>query len=86
LAKEKPIDEEEQNLWHVAAQRDGTDRADAYVALGRMAFEKGKFKESLAMCEIAREIFEQASINDYPVLFFSRIDLGTEKNLKQLLI
>lgn len=83
MAKEKPIDEEEQNLWHVAAQRDGTDRADAYVALGRMAFEKGKFKESLAMCEIAREIFEQASINDYLRELFD-VNVGISKNYEEL--
>ena len=54
MSEEQTIDELTKELWQRAANNEGTIRADAYVALGRMAFDQGKFKESLAFCETAK--------------------------------
>ena len=59
MSEERALDEVSKELWQRAANNEGSIRADAYVALGRIAFDQGKFKESLAFCETAKEIFEQ---------------------------
>jgi len=81
--KEKPIDKEEQELWQQVAQSEGTQQADAYVALSRLAFEKGKYKDSLAMCEIARDLFEQESVINHPRELFD-VNVGISKNYEEL--
>ena len=83
MSKEQPIDDVEKELWQRVAQGEGSERADAYVALSRIAYEKGKFKDSLAMCETARDIFEQEKVNDYPRELFD-VNVGISKNYEEL--
>ena len=66
MSEEREIEEVEKELWERVSQHEGSIRAHAYVALGRIAFDKGKFKESLAMCETAKEIFEHDDKSKYP--------------------
>ena len=79
MSRDKPIDEVTKELWQRAANNEGTIRADAYVALGRMAFDQGKFKESLAFCETAKEIFEQEGESEYQREIFD-VNMGISKN------
>lgn len=83
MSEDKPIDEVEKELWQRAAEGEGSVRADAYVALGRIAYDKGKFKDSLAMCETARELFEQETVNEYPRELFD-VNIGISKNYEEL--
>ena len=55
MSEEHPIEEVEKELWERVAQDEGSVRADSYIALARIAYTKGNFKESIAMCEVARE-------------------------------
>lgn len=83
MSEEKALDELEKELWQRAANNEGSIRADAYVGLGRIAFDKAKFKESLALCEIAREIFESLGKSEYQREIFD-ISVGISKNYEQL--
>ncbi len=65
MSEEQPIEEVEKELWERVAQDEGSIRADSYVALARIAYTKGNFKESIAMCEVAREYFENNDANDH---------------------
>ena len=78
MSEEQTIDELTKELWQRAANNEGTIRADAYVALGQMALDQGKFKESLAFCETAKEIFEQVGKSEYQREIFdvNQLDLG----------
>ena len=58
MSEEQPIEEVEKELWERVAREEGSERADSYIALARIAYTKGNFKESIAMCEVAREYFE----------------------------
>jgi hypothetical protein len=53
VSEEQPIEEVEKELWERVAQDEGSVRADSYIALARIAYTKGNFKESIAMCEVA---------------------------------
>ena len=70
-------------LWQRAANNEGSIRADAYVALGRIAFDQGKFKESVALCETAKEIFEQVDVGEYQREIFE-VNIGLSKNYERL--
>ncbi len=83
MSEEKTLDEVTKELWQRAANNEGTIRADAYVALGRMAFDQGKFKESLALCETAKEIFEQKSASEYQREIFD-VNIGISRNYEKL--
>ena len=83
MSEEQTIDELTKELWQRAANNEGTIRADAYVALGRMAFDQGKFKESLAFCETAKEIFEQVGKSEYQREIFD-VNMGISKNYEKL--
>ncbi len=83
MSEEQTLDEVTKELWQRAANNEGTIRADAYVALGRMAFDQGKFKESLAFCETAKEIFEQESAIEYQREIFD-VNMGISKNYEKL--
>ncbi len=83
MSEEQTIDELTKELWQRAANNEGTIRADAYVALGRMAFDQGKFKDSLAFCETAKEIFEQESASEYQREIFD-VNMGISKNYEKL--
>ena len=83
MSEEQTIDELTKELWQRAANNEGSIRADAYVALGRMAFDQGKFKESLAFCETAKEIFEQEGKSEYQREIFD-VNMGISKNYEKL--
>ena len=65
VSEEREIAEVEKELWQRVTQDEGSIRANAYVALSRIAFDQGKFKESLAMCETARDIFDKEDTGEY---------------------
>ena len=83
MSKEQPKDDLEKELWQRVAQGEGSQRAEAYVALGRIAYEKGKFKDSLAMCETARDIFEQDQVDSFLRELFD-VNVGISKNYEEL--
>ena len=83
MSEEQPIEEVEKELWERVAQDEGSIRADSYVALARIAYTKGNFKESISMCEVAREYFENndASDHQYEILDTS---VGISKSYEEL--
>jgi len=83
VSEEKALDEVSKELWQRAANNEGSIRADAYVALGRIAFDQGKFKESVALCETAKEIFEQVDVGEYQREIFE-VNIGLSKNYERL--
>ena len=83
MSEEQTIDELTKELWQRAANNEGSIRADAYVALGQMAFDQGKFKESLAFCETAKEIFEQEGKSEYQREIFD-VNMGISRNYEKL--
>ena len=83
MSEERALDEVSKELWQRAANNEGSIRADAYVALGRIAFDQGKFKESVALCEIAKEIFEQVDVGEYQREIFE-VNIGLSKNYERL--
>jgi tetratricopeptide (TPR) repeat protein len=83
VSEEKALDELEKELWQRAANNEGSIRADAYVGLGRIAFDKSKIKESLALCETAREIFESLGKSEYQREIFD-VSVGISKNYGEL--
>ncbi len=83
MSEERALDEVSKELWQRAANNEGSIRADAYVALGRIAFDQGKFKESVALCETAKEIFEQEDVSEYQREIFE-VNIGLSKNYERL--
>jgi tetratricopeptide (TPR) repeat protein len=83
VSEERALDEVNKELWQRAANNEGSIRADAYVALGRIAFDQGKFKESVALCETAKEIFEQVDVGEYQREIFE-VNIGLSKNYEKL--
>jgi tetratricopeptide (TPR) repeat protein len=83
VSEERALDEVSKELWQRAANNGGSIRADAYVALGRIAFDQGKFKESVALCETAKEIFEQVDVGEYQREIFE-VNIGLSKNYEKL--
>ena len=51
--------QEEKELWQRIPNTEGTERAETFVALSHIAYDRGDHKASLALCESAREIYEQ---------------------------
>ena len=83
MSEERALDEVSKELWQRAANNEGSIRADAYVALGRIAFDQGKFQESVALCETAKEIFEQVDVGEYQREIFE-VNIGLSKNYERL--
>ena len=83
MSEERALDEVSKELWQRAANNEGSIRADAYVALGRIAFDQGKFKESVALCETAKEIFEQVDVGEYQREIFE-VNIGLSRNYEKL--
>lgn len=83
MSEELPIEDNEKELWERVAREEGFGRADSYIALARIAYNKGKFKESIAMCEIAREYFEnnEAGERQHEIL---DVNIGISKNYEEL--
>jgi len=51
--------QDEKELWQLIPNTEGTERAETFVALSHIAYDRGDHKSSLALCESAREIYEQ---------------------------
>ena len=51
-------EKEEKELWQKATKAEGEERVDALIKLSYSAFGKGNHKESLALCETARDVYE----------------------------
>lgn len=49
---------EEMELWKKISSTQGADRAETYVELGQIAYDRGDHTSSLALCQSAREIYE----------------------------
>ena len=56
MSKENKPDEKE--LWKKIPSIQGADRAEAYVELSHLAYDRGDHKAALALCQSAREIYE----------------------------
>ena len=56
MSKENKPDEKE--LWRKIPSTQGADRAEAYVELSHLAYDRGDHKAALALCQSAREIYE----------------------------
>ena len=48
----------ERELWKKISSTQGADRAETYVELGQIAYDRGDHTVSLALCQSAREIYE----------------------------
>jgi tetratricopeptide (TPR) repeat protein len=51
--------QDEKELWQRIPTTEGTERAETFVALSHIAYDRGDHKAALALCESAREIYEQ---------------------------
>ena len=56
MSKDNKPDEKE--LWKKIPSTQGADRAEAYVELSHLAYDRGDHKAALALCQSAREIYE----------------------------
>lgn len=56
---------DESELWEKISASTGMERADALVDLSHIAYDRGDFKEALALCESARDIFIEMGGNAY---------------------
>ena len=56
MSKENKPNEKE--LWKKIPSSQGADRAEAYVELSHLAYDRGDHKAALALCQSAREIYE----------------------------
>ena len=59
------LEQIEKDLWQEVSQSQGAQRARALAALGRVAWDRDKFKDSLAYCESARDLYLEAGRADY---------------------
>lgn len=82
----------EKELWANIPRSDGIDRAENFVTLSHMAYDRGDFKSALALCESAREIYEglkptvstQALLHVYEGITWSLRKLDREAEAAQL--
>ena len=56
MSRENKPDEKE--LWKLIPSTHGADRAETYVELSHLAYDRGDHKAALALCQSAREIYE----------------------------
>jgi tetratricopeptide (TPR) repeat protein len=83
VSEEQPIEEVEKELWERVAREEGFGRADSYIALARIAYTKGNFKESIAMCEVASEYFENNDAGNHQHEILD-VSVGISKNYEEL--
>ena len=83
MSEEQPIEEVEKELWERVAREEGFGRADSYIALARIAYTKGNFKESIAMCEVAGEYFENNDAGNHQHEILD-VSVGISKNYEEL--
>lgn len=48
----------EKEIWRNLPRSEGTERAEQFIELSHIAYDRGDFKSALALCESAREIYE----------------------------
>jgi len=51
--------QDEKELWQKIPNTQGAERAETFVALSHIAYDRGDHKASLALCQSAKEIYEQ---------------------------
>ena len=51
-------DQDEARLWESVASPDGDTKVDALLQLSYYASGRNEYKESLAFCETAKEVYE----------------------------
>ena len=56
MSNESKFDEKE--LWKKIPSTQGVDRADTFLELSHLAYDRGDHKAALALCQSAREIYE----------------------------
>jgi tetratricopeptide (TPR) repeat protein len=49
---------DEKELWKKIPGSEGTDRAETFIELSHLAYDRGDHKAALALCQSAREIYE----------------------------
>ncbi len=76
-------EEREQELWREVSQSEGAERAEALTALGRILWDKSKYKESLAFCESARDLYLEAGRENY-LEELTDVSFGIMNNLDML--
>jgi len=59
VSRENKPDEKE--LWKLIPSTQGADRAETFVQLSHLAYDRGDHKAALALCQSAREIYEGLS-------------------------
>ena len=82
----------EKELWARIPRSEGVDRAEHFVTLSHIAYDRGDFKSALALCESAREIYEshkatvstQALLHVYEGITWSLRKLDREKEAAEL--
>jgi tetratricopeptide (TPR) repeat protein len=82
----------EKELWASIPRSEGVDRAEHFMTLSHMAYDRGDFKSALALCESAREIYEshkavvgtQALLHVYEGITWSLRKLDREKEAAEL--
>ena len=79
----KSQEEREQELWREVSQSEGAERAEAITALGRILWDKSKYKESLAFCESARDLYLEAGRENY-LEELTDVSFGIMNNLDML--
>jgi tetratricopeptide (TPR) repeat protein len=90
VSRENTPDEKE--LWASIPRSEGVDRAEHFVTLSHMAYDRGDFKSALALCESAREFYEshravvgtQALLHVYEGMTWSLRKLDREKEAAEL--
>jgi len=90
VSKENQPNEKE--LWARIPRSEGVDRAEHFVTLSHIAYDRGDFKSALALCESAREIYEshkatvstQALLHVYEGITWSLRKLDREEEAAEL--
>lgn len=83
---------DEKELWASIPRSEGVDRAENFVKLSHMAYDRGDFKSALALCESARDIYEsqkaivstQQLLHVYEGITWSLRKLDREKEAAEL--
>ena len=52
---------DEKELWKKIPASVGTERAETFIELSHLAYDRGDHKAALALCQSAREIYEGQS-------------------------
>ena len=77
------LEEREAELWKEVNQSEGADRARALTALSRILWDKNNYKESLAFCETARDLYLEAGRENY-LFELTDVNFGVMNNSDML--